>query len=521
MKYKIATALLCLLIFASLLHNLQNLPRPWFDEGWALSLARNWVVLDHYGHLFLGEPVPSTILNTGFPAIAPIALSFQLFGIGIWQGRLPGALFMFGACLLLYHLAQRLYGRRIAFWSLVLSLVLSMHQYLHPVFVGRQVLGEAPAMFYLLAGYSLLFALWWKGIRLAVVPSLFFALALQTKPQFLPFWFVSLVVPILWLAWRRRWAEPRYLSISLVLSLTFSLMITWGLRFLTAPIVADQVVSGDPYAMTRNIDILLTYVIVLDPAFRVRIVMTMLGLTIGVPTIIGATYVGFHQISNLWRSQDVEARSVWILIIWTFVFTWLGWFFLLSIGFVRYLFPAVMVGSIFTAKAFSEIMSGFDFAAIVKSLAKNLHDRQVALGSLGVLLTTVFFLFWSITTVSLSYQLLVSDPPDAYSHVLTFLNNETPATAVIETYDSELFLFLERDYHFPPDSVQHILNRNHAFGENRPLDYDPTPAGIDYLVTGLTGDWWALYDTLLAIGNFELVFQNSGYLVYRHAANAP
>ena len=521
MKYKIATALLCLLIFASLLHDLQYLTPPWFDEGWALSLARNWLVLGHYGHLLLGEPVPSTILNTGFPAIAPIAASFRLFGIGVWQGRLPGILFMFGACLLLYHLAQRLYGRKTAFLTLVASLVLAVNPHLNPVFVGRQALGEAPAMFYLLVGYALLFAFWNKGSGYAFVPSVSFALALQTKPQLAPFWLASLAIPLLWLLWQRKWVELRYLSASLVLSFAFSLMIAWGLRFFTSSAVADPTVSGGPYAMTRNLDVLLTYVIVLDSVFRVRAVLAIFGLTIGVPTIIGVAYIGFYQIGSSWRSPAAEVRCVWTLILWTFVFTWLGWFVFLSIGFVRYLFPAVLVGSIFTAKAFSEIMSGFDLAAVVRRLAKDLHDRRIGLASIGVLMTTAFFFFWSITSVNQSFKLLLSDSDDSYSQVLTFLHNETPATAIIETYDSELFLFLERDYHFPPDHVQHTLNRNHILGKNEPLNYDPTPVNIDYLVIGQTDNWWSLYDVLLADDDFELVFKNGVYRVYRHIANAP
>jgi 4-amino-4-deoxy-L-arabinose transferase-like glycosyltransferase len=521
MRYKIAAVALCLLIFASLLHNLQHLPQPWFDEGWALSLARNWVVLGHYGHLLLGEPVPSTILNTGFPAIAPIALSYQLFGIGIWQGRLPGALFMFGACVLLYHLAQRLYGRKIAVWTIAVSLIFPMHHYLHPVFVGRQALGEAPAIFYLLAGYSIMFAIWHRGGIYTLAPPLFFGLALQTKPQLLPFWIASLLVPSLWLVWQRRPAETRFLSISLILSLAFSLAISWGVRWLVDPGAVGTAASGDPYAMTRNIDILLTYVLVLDPAFRIDTVLAILGLTIGVPTIIGAAYVGFNQMSHIWRNRAVDVHSIWTLILWTFVVTWLGWFFLLSIGFVRYLFPAVLVGSIFTAKAFSEIMLGFDFGAIIRRLAKNLHERRLGLRSIGLLAVTVLFFFWSITTVSLSYKLLFSNPVDAYSQVLTFLNNETPPTAVIEAYDSELFLFLERDYHYPPDRIQHILNRNHAFGENRPLDYDPISADINYLVAGLTGQWWSLYDPWLAGDEFHLVYQNGNYQVYRYAPALP
>ena len=69
----------------------------WFDEGWVISLARNWVELGHYGHLKMGQPVSTSVLAAGLPVVAPIAASFRLFGIGAWQARLPGVFFTVGA----------------------------------------------------------------------------------------------------------------------------------------------------------------------------------------------------------------------------------------------------------------------------------------------------------------------------------------------------------------------------------------------------------------------------------------
>ncbi len=91
-KQQFARAILWLLLLLMAFISLEDIPVPWFDEGWTLSLARNWVVAGHYGHLLMGEPVQITILNAGFPVIAPVALSFRLLGVGVWQGRFPGVL---------------------------------------------------------------------------------------------------------------------------------------------------------------------------------------------------------------------------------------------------------------------------------------------------------------------------------------------------------------------------------------------------------------------------------------------
>ena len=101
--------LFALALLAAALWNLSG-PPMWWDEGWTLSVARNWVERGHYGRLMLGQLFPNG-LEASFPVTASVALSFRLFGVGLWQGRLPGVLFTVGAILLMYDLARRLYNR--------------------------------------------------------------------------------------------------------------------------------------------------------------------------------------------------------------------------------------------------------------------------------------------------------------------------------------------------------------------------------------------------------------------------
>src|SRR3954453_16311281 len=62
-------------------------PGVWWDEGWTMSVARNLAERGHYGRLLDGQLAPPG-LEAAFPVTAPIALCFELFGVGIWQGRL-------------------------------------------------------------------------------------------------------------------------------------------------------------------------------------------------------------------------------------------------------------------------------------------------------------------------------------------------------------------------------------------------------------------------------------------------
>src|SRR3954452_10513417 len=78
-----------------LLVGLWNLAGPgmWWDEGWTLSVARNWLERGHYGRLMDGQLWPPG-LEASVTVTTAVALSFRLFGVGIWQGRLPGVVFL-------------------------------------------------------------------------------------------------------------------------------------------------------------------------------------------------------------------------------------------------------------------------------------------------------------------------------------------------------------------------------------------------------------------------------------------
>jgi 4-amino-4-deoxy-L-arabinose transferase-like glycosyltransferase len=513
MKHKPIVVALCLVIFLLALHNLDTVPLPWFDEGWTLSLARNWVALGHYGHLLRGEPVPPTILNTGFPAIAPIATSFKLFGVSIWSGRWPIVLFLIGACLLTYHLAQRLYGPKVAVWSLAGLLLLPMYPDIHPIFMGRHALGEVPALFYLLAGYALLFANWRKNGWRALTAPLVLGLALQTKPQILPFFVLSLLIPACWLLWRRQ-SDGRYLFTALGLAIISSLALSYGANAILPSSAPADIAGDDPYAMTRDINVLTTYVIVLDPVFRLDALSTNLLVMTGFPVLLGLAYTGFAQLQLLRQKTITDVRLIWIFILWIFVLTYFCWFLFLSIGFHRYLFPPVMVGVIFATKAFYDLTFGFNLAKVLKTIAQGLRQRRQALRSVGLFLCVALLLIASGVSV-MFLRMIFRPPPDTYADIILYLNNETEPTALIETYDSELFLLLGRDYNYPPDAVQHLLNQKVFLGRDVTVDYDPRPLGIDYLVTG---SWsiWPLYDSLLSDNAFELTYQNRHYRVYRN-----
>ena len=185
---------------------LDSNPPVFWDEGWTLNVARNWITLGHYGQLNDGQPIGPG-LSAAFPVVVPVALSFRLFDVGVWQGRLPSVLYLFASLGLLIFLAERLYNRTIAIGTLVLLIFISGSVALHPLNSGRTVIGEMPMLFFLLSGYSLLFLALRKSKWFILPAGLLWGLAIETKAQTLPFYLVSLTIPLLVTIWKRWWQQ--------------------------------------------------------------------------------------------------------------------------------------------------------------------------------------------------------------------------------------------------------------------------------------------------------------------------
>ena len=95
-----------------------------------------------------------------------------------------------------------------------------------------------------------------------------------------------------------------------------------------------------------------------------------------------------------------------------------------------------------------------------------------------------------------------------------FFNTATPADTLIETFDSELFLLLDRPYHHPPAQLSVALIRRAYLGQDAPAEYDPLTADPDYLVVGPFSRWWGLYEPVIEAGAFRLQHTAGLYEVY-------
>src|SRR5215510_11219483 len=103
-----AGVLLVLLVVLAAAVKLESVPPVWWDEGWTLSVARNWIEQGHYGRLLAGKPAPPGLEGT-FPVSFPVSFTFQLFGVGVWQGRLAILSYMLGTLAVIFYLVRCLF----------------------------------------------------------------------------------------------------------------------------------------------------------------------------------------------------------------------------------------------------------------------------------------------------------------------------------------------------------------------------------------------------------------------------
>ena len=495
-----AGALLVVALFLAGTINLERTPPLWWDEGWTLTVARTWVESGHYGRLLDGKPA-SPGLAAAFPVIAPIALSFRLLGVGVWQGRLVGVFFTLGALALIFYLACRLYDRSVAIWTLAVLLLMSP---LHPVVAGRQALGEMPALFYLLAGYaSFLLALRKSPWFLPAAVGLW-AIALNTKAQVLPFWMVSLLFPLSAMLLRRRWSVARLLFIGLLSSLIASRLLLW----LQQVLLQGRTVPVSPIHGLYDVTALV-------PVLSLRLHALVVSLVVGLPAALGLCYAAFKFIWDRDKASLGVDLDVVRLALLALVGSWFAWYVLLSVGWPRYLFPATFIGSIFAAAMLRDLTDRFSLSSTIThgGYARR-YLRSIRQNASALLATVLIGLTFGVTMKALHRAYAVGADASVLK-VAEFLNTHTVPHALIETYDSELFFLLDRRYHYPPDQIHVELIRRTKLRQDVPIDYDPLAADPDYLVVGPYSKVWQLYDPVLATGAFRLLRAYSRYDVYK------
>jgi hypothetical protein len=488
-----------MLLFVALgLWNLQA-PGMWWDEGWTLSVARTWVERGHYGRLLDGQLAPPG-LEASFTVTAPIALAFRLVGVGLWQGRLFGVLCAAGAVALVYYLALRLYSRAVAIGTLVVLLLMAMHPQLHPLIMGRQALAEMPMLCYLLAGYACLLPALRRPLRFLPLATICWGVALITKAQALPFWAISLAVPLAAMLVLRRWRAAGVLALGLAGGLAVARALPW----LWSLLLHDQTLPGTPVNGLYEVTALV-------PNLSNRIFALGNALAFGLPAALGLVYAAWRtpRARDAWPIYlDREIARLALLML---AGSWYAWFIVLSVGVPRYLFPATFVASIFAAALLGDLTEQFSLIATLRRATGLFRHGQRGAGAWVAILLVAISVPITIQTLGRFY---IANSDITAFQVADFLNNQTPEDALVETYESELHFLLNRPYHYPPDQLHVELNRRSLLGQDIAITYNPLAANPDYLVVGTFSAGNRLYEPFITAGAFRVIQTYGVYTIY-------
>lgn len=476
-----------------------QMPPPWFDEGWTLSVARTWVETGQYARLLSGEPVSAAGMTWNFPVTGPVALSFRLLGIGIWQGRLPSALFTIASIWLIYLLARRMYGERIAV-AAVLVLILGFP---FPLLLGRQAIGEPAMIFYLLAGY---YAFWMflegRSILSIAGSMLVWGAALATKLQTLPFWIVSMLAVVMFAGLRR----DRF-TFGASLGAILGTLGAWrGMLAIQAWLEADLPVYIAPMQGLLTVT---GWV----PIREIRIQAVNSIIFFATPLILGFGYILSQEI-HAWKMKANQGRLPYLrLAHGCLTISWLSWYAALAMPWDRYLYPVVFFGSVFVAAFIFRITNGFKFSQLLSLAGKTVHRDQFKRENLQALLVILILSYMGGTSIR---NFAVIDANNDAEEIAAYLNHSTSSDTLIETYDSELLFLVQRPFHFPPDQIQVELNKRTFLGQNVAIPYDPMLANPDYLVIGPYSKMWRLYEGVLEQQSlWKLIYELPSYSVYQ------
>jgi hypothetical protein len=503
---KLLAGLALALILLSLTYRLVQVPPLWFDEGWTMTVARNWVVDGWYGQYLAGQPRDSG-LAAAFPVVASAALSFKLFGVGVWQARLPFVLYTLGAAVALFYLAKKLYSNGAAWAALLILMFGQIWQPLNAFLAARQVLGEPVVMFCLLVGYVTLFlALHGSGLWI-VLAALLWGVGIYAKAQPLPFWLASLALPLI-VALYKGWRRP---ALMLVAGGVGALVV-WALLI---PWVQNLILAGRSLPATMISGALQTIILQLDPQVRLQTLLTV--LTIVLPTFLGTVWAAWWALRGL-RSVDLQPPQE--ILRWTlvgFTLSWYAWYILGAIPWYRYIYPAAFVGCLFFGALLEAWTYHFDLRRTIGDIIVMFKAWRTR-NTLWPGLRSLFLIFW-LEMVVLSHLMLIGPtffPTQAVSpqQAAAYLNAQTPPGALIETYEPELFFFLNRTYHYPPDQLSLDIVKKHYVEGSMDLGYNVLESDPDYLVIGAMARMWGFYNPWLNSGDFRLVQDVGDYQIY-------
>lgn len=494
-KYHLLAAfgVVCFLAFA----NLADYPLTWFDEGEHLGVARTIVRHGVYAeHTADGFRYYGPTTSVGPTVILPVAASFRLFGVGLVQGRLGMALYLIAAVVAFFALARLLAGHRV---GLIATAILLVSPGVALVEQGRQALGEVAGLFFMLSGLLLWFRAWERaGAGRLMLVGLLFGIAAITKHQY-----ALMLLPTLLLGgltnacYYRRLPHRAFLIPALA---TLLVILAWQ---------AYMLVFLGPSGPLDNLPLVRESVEAAAFVFAPEFAAVGARRLLAPRVFLSALPIGIGFGILLARRPNPKAQQWGILL--TLLAVNLTWFLMASVGWLRYAFPALVIGALLVAAAFDTAMQQQSDSRDARHRLLSRAGRGVAIAWIGAMI--------AVPGAQLLRE-IVQPQPNWPLMMAAYLNTQTPLSARIESFEPEIAFLTDHQHHTPPVTwIQQAVSAKWKTGDSLTAraEYLRTRAP-DYLIIGKFGRWVEMYPhdvvtelfvPVTEIGEYELWVRRS------------
>ena len=479
---------------------LADYPITWFDEGSHLHVPKALLNLGVYADYSSdGLRYFGPTLGVGPTVLLPIAVMFKLFGIGLLQARLVIVAYLLVSLYLFYRLARTFDNGTVA--ALALAFLVSSRS-IALLETGRQVLGEVPALCFLLAGFLVWFSAWdGRNDRRLVVAGLLFGAAVITKYQILlammPAFAASLALNHLYY----RDGETRVFVWPA--SVTAAVFVVWQLIL---------VVYLGPQSSLENFAALRAATGGAATVFSFPLMRRGAGELIAFKTFGGALAIGLLY-GALLSIPKLRKNQQWNTLLLFTIIT-LAWYVLASVSWLRYAFAGLAIATLFLAKFFVDLLQ-FLRTSTREETSADMPGTEFIRGSL---ITVVAM--WVVLIVAPSLTItagpIIMPPMNAPAEMADYLSREVSTLPVIETWEPELGFLTSHNYHYPPTGTLNAAVRYIWSGgpaprlQYHPLEIEQPP----YVVVGSFARWVDLYPAEVLERDYRRVTSIGAYDLY-------
>ena len=149
--------------------------------------------------------------------------------------------------------------------------------------------------------------------------------------------------------------------------------------------------------------------------------------TVALPALAGIFYA-IWVTARRWRSPGnwIPDGQITELAVLSLTTSWFAWWALLSIGWLRYLFPALFISCIFTAALLHDLTGGFSLSFTVAQFTDRTKSRRQSIRGLAILVAIAFVCIATLTSLRTLGNAYFRDADGSLEQIVTFLNEQTP-----------------------------------------------------------------------------------------------